>query len=69
MHFFFKFKNALHSTVNSCDVWILYCLVGNGDGSYHNVSLLRVLEHSFSLARIYFLVFIYLLVYGTAVAD
>ena len=50
-------KNALQSATNSCDAWTLYCLVGNGDGIYRNMSLLRMLEYSLSLARIHFLVF------------
>jgi len=63
------FKNALKSTASSCDAWHLYSLVFDGDGSYHNMSLLRMLENSFSLSRIHSLVFIYLVADVTAVAD
>ena len=66
---FTLFKNALKSTANNCDAWHLYSLVGNGNGSYHSISLLRMLEYSLSLSRIHSLVFICLLVDGTAVAD
>ena len=63
------FKNALKSTANSCDAWHLYSLVVAGDGSYHNMLLLRMLENSFSLSLIHSLVFIYLVADVTAVAD
>jgi hypothetical protein len=38
------FKNALKSAANSSDAWHLYSLVVDGDGRYHNVLLLRMLE-------------------------
>jgi hypothetical protein len=62
------FKKALKSTAKSCDGWHLYSIV-DGDGSYHNMLLLRTLENSFSFSRIHSLVFIYLAADVTAVAD
>jgi hypothetical protein len=65
------FKNALKSTANSCDSWHFYSLVVDGDGSYHNLLLLIMLENSFSLSLIHSLLFIlvYLVADVTAVAD
>jgi len=40
----FFFKNALKSAAKSCDAWHLYSLV-DGDGSYHNMLLLRMLKN------------------------
>jgi hypothetical protein len=62
------FKNALKSTANSCNAWHLYSLF-DGDGSYHNMLLLRMLENSFSLSLIHSLVFIYLVADVSAMAD
>ena len=63
------FENALKSSANSCDAWHLYSLVVDGDGSYHNMLLLRMLENSCSLSRVHSLVFIYLVADVTAVTE
>jgi hypothetical protein len=63
-------------TAKSWDAWYFYSLVVDGDGSYHNMLLLRMLENSFSLSTntligvcVCIYIYIYLVANVTAVAD